>query len=339
MRIAIHNSRSGFHPHWITYCKKNEISYKLVDCYDSNIIEQLEDCEALMWHHHHTSVKDVLLAKQLLFALEQSGKLIFPDFNTGWHFDDKVGQKYLLEALNLPLVPSYVFYDKQRALKWISSIEYPKVWKLRGGAGASNVRLVKNIQQATSLVNQAFGKGFKPYNALSSLQERLRKYKQGNANFREVLKGIYRLLQPPFYSKVLGKEIGYIYFQDFIPNNDSDYRVIVIGEKAIAIKRMVRQNDFRASGSGNFYYNEDLFGKELIQLAFQAKTELKADCCAFDFVYDNGKPLIVEVSFGFASSGYEACPGYWDTDLNFHESYINPYDWMVELLKTKIIND
>jgi hypothetical protein len=70
-----------------------------VDCYQSDIINQLSDCDALMFHHYHASSKDTLFAKQLLFALESAGKIVFPDFRTGWHFDDKVGQKYLFEAI------------------------------------------------------------------------------------------------------------------------------------------------------------------------------------------------------------------------------------------------
>lgn len=35
-----------------------------------------------------------------------------PDENTCWHFDDKIGHKYLLEAIDAPLAPSYVFYNR-----------------------------------------------------------------------------------------------------------------------------------------------------------------------------------------------------------------------------------
>ena len=129
--IAIHNSSYGYHPRWITYCKKNGIPYKLVNCYDNNIINQLSDCNALMWHHHHSNAKQILFAKQFLFSLEQSGLTVFPNFRTSWHFDDKVGQKYLLEAIDAPLVPSYVFYSKEMASKWVEQTQFPKVFKLR----------------------------------------------------------------------------------------------------------------------------------------------------------------------------------------------------------------
>src|SRR5690606_21537992 len=120
------------------YCKENNISYKIVDVYKSDIISQLEDCTGLMWHFHQGNPKDILFAKQLIFSLQQAGKKVFPDFNTAWHFDDKVGQKYLFESLKIPHVPSFVFYDKREALEWASSTNYPLVFKLRGGAGSAN---------------------------------------------------------------------------------------------------------------------------------------------------------------------------------------------------------
>ena len=76
MKIAFHNT-GGFTPRWIEYCEKNNIQYKKVNAYDTDIVEQLKDCDAFMWHHHQSNYKDVLFAKQLLFSLEQ-GKLYFP---------------------------------------------------------------------------------------------------------------------------------------------------------------------------------------------------------------------------------------------------------------------
>lgn len=91
----------------------------------------------------HASHKDMLFAKQLLFLCRQLVKNI-PRFLTNWHFDDKVGQKYLLESIQAPMVPTYVFYSKAEAIRWAKSVIYPKVFKLRGGAGGSNVKLISS---------------------------------------------------------------------------------------------------------------------------------------------------------------------------------------------------
>ena len=150
--IAIQPSKNSFSERWIPYCEEKGIAYKLVDCYANDIIQQLEGCSALLWHHHHGNQRDIVFARQLLFALEQSGMKVFPDFNTSWHFDDKLGQKYLFESVGAPLIKSYVFYSKQETEKWLDTTTYPKVFKLRSGAGSVNVKLVRTRSAAQSLI-------------------------------------------------------------------------------------------------------------------------------------------------------------------------------------------
>ncbi|WP_298222759.1 hypothetical protein [Flavobacterium sp.] len=333
--IAIHNNPSEvlFHYRWIDYCEKNNIPYRLVNCYDDDIVEQLSGCSGLMWHYHQAGFKDIVMAKPLLFALEQSGLKVFPDFNTAWHFDDKVGQKYLFEALKIDLATTWVFYDKEEAIKWADRSDYPKVFKLRGGAGSQNVKLVRSVSAAHSLINQAFGKGFPAYDAWGSVKERIRKWRLGKTNAFDVLKGFVRLINTPRYAKVMGNEIDYIYFQEFIPNNDCDIRIIVIDGKAFALKRMVRENDFRASGSGDFRYEREAFDPRCVSLSFEYTHKLKAQCVAYDYVFDqDNTPRLVEISYGFANKVYDPCTGYWDEQMNWHEGPFNPYGWMVELM-------
>lgn len=335
MRIAIHHTPGTFSERWIAYCTTQGINYKPVDCYRSDIVDQLSDCDALMWHFNHKSPRAGKFAKQLLYSLQSSGKIVFPDFNTVWHFDDKIGQKYLLESIGAPLVPTYIFYNKQEALEWAGKTSYPKVFKLSTGSGSDNVRLAKSHKQARRLIRKAFGNGFKQYNAWSNLKERLRKYRHGKTTLWDVIKGIARLVHTTEFSRVTGKEIGYAYFQDYIPGNDHDIRVVVIGDKAFAIKRLVREGDFRASGSGDILYARELFDENLIGLSFDLAGKLGTQCVAFDFVHDHGKPMIVEISYGFSPAGYDPCPGYWNKDLNWHKGSFDPYGWMVEDLINK----
>ncbi|WP_264522040.1 ATP-grasp domain-containing protein [Flavobacterium sp. N1994] len=333
--IAIHNNTSTdlFHFRWIEYCDKNNIPYKLVNCYDSDIIQQLKGCSTLMWHYHQANPTDIIMAKSLLFSLEQSGVKVFPDFNTAWHFDDKVAQKYLLEALEIDIVPTWVFYNKKTANHWIESASFPKVFKLKGGAGSQNVQLAKTKEDAKSLADKAFGKGFPAYDGWGSIKERFRKWQLGKTSFFDVLKGFARLFNPPRYAKVMGNEMDYLYFQEFIANNDSDIRIVVIDGKAFGIKRMNRENDFRASGSGFILYDKQSIDECFVKAAFEANRKLNAQCIAYDFVLDNeNKPLLIEISYGFANGGYDACVGYWDEQLNWYEGSFNPYGWMIDLM-------
>ena len=81
MKIGIHSRKNSFSDRWIKYCIENYIEYKIVNCYSNDIMDQLEDCDALMWHFHHAEPRDFLFAKQLLYSIQLSGKIVFPDFN------------------------------------------------------------------------------------------------------------------------------------------------------------------------------------------------------------------------------------------------------------------
>lgn len=337
MKIAIHHTPGSFSERWIDYCKDKSISYKLVNCYANDIVYQLHDCDTLLWHHHHGDYKDVLFAKQMLFSLQHAGKKVFPSFNTNWHFDDKVGQKYLLENIGAPLIPSYVFYSKEEALRWLNNTNFPKVFKLRGGAGSINVKLVKNKYQAINLINKAFGKGFSQFNRWENLRERIRKVKSGKDSYWGILKGIARLFITTEYAKMHSREKGYVYFQDFIENEGYDIRVVVINNKAVAVKRLIRENDFRASGSGNLVFENENIDKRFIKLAFNLAKTLKTQSSAFDFIQDlNSNIYIVEMSYGFPMLNFlDGAGGYWTDDMIWHEGEFNPYGWMVEtIIKT-----
>jgi hypothetical protein len=330
MKIAIHHSEWSFSTRWIEYCQENNVPFKIVNCYANDIINQMDDCDILMWHYHHLDYKDVLFAKGLLFAVEQTGMKVFPNFNTAWHFDDKVGQKYLFEIIDTPFVKSYVYYDKMTALNWAETTTYPKVFKLRGGAGSTNVRLVKTKSQCKKLIGKAFGRGFSQYNAFFGFKERIKLYKK-TKDPKEILKGIYRFFILPEFAKMHAPEKGYVYFQDFIPNNKFDIRVIVIGKKAFALKRMTRKNDFRASGSGIVLYDKIEIDIRCVKLSFEINDNIKSQSAAFDFVFDEfNNPMVVEISYGFDMKPYDLCPGYWTSDLGWNEGKFNPQGWMVE---------
>ena len=337
--ITIHKTGS-FAKRWIDYCEKNNIHYKIVNCYDSNIIEQLKDCDALMWHHDHGKHKDVIAAKKILFALEHAGVKVFPDFKTSWHFDDKVAQKYLLEAIGAPMVPSYVFYDKKEALNWANHTTYPKVFKLKGGAGSANVKLVRTKSECINLIDKVFGKGFKQFDGMAYFLDSIKKYKSGTKSINQVAKAFGRMFISTDFSKHIAREKGYVYFQDFIPNLDSDIRIQVIGNRATGLKRFVRKGDFRASGSGDFIeLNKKNIDIRLIEIAFLIAKKINSQSLTIDFIYNKDQPLIVELSYGYPYKFYDNCLGYWDANLNWHEGKFISQHWMVEDLVNELIGE
>src|SRR5690606_38856884 len=128
---------------------------------------------------------------------ETLGVLVFPGTSTCWHYDDKIGQKYLLETVGAPLIASHVFYEEQTALEWLHTAQFPVVWKLRGGAGSQNVRLIKNIGKARAIVRRSFGRGWRA-TRLHPLRERLWKFRHrpGVRTFMDIGRGLARAVRP-----------------------------------------------------------------------------------------------------------------------------------------------
>lgn len=332
MKIAIHHSPISYSSRWIEYCQSSNIKYKIVNCYSNDIIKSLEDCDILMWHFYHKSSRDFVFAKQLMFAVQASGKKVFPDFNSSWHFDDKVGQKYLFEAIGAPLIPSYVFYSKSEAIQWVNGTTFPKVFKLRRGSGSANVQLIKTRKHAIRIINKAFNSGFRQYNAWGGLRERFRLFAIGKSNVKDLFEGVGRFFLRTDFEKIAGNEKGYVYFQDFIEGCAFDIRVTVINDKCYAFKRLTREGDFRASGSHSEIYSSDGIPLEMIKIAFKISNTLKLQSAAFDFLLsDNKVPLITEVCYAFGWDDGD-CYGYWDSELNWHEGDFNPFGYMIENL-------
>jgi glutathione synthase/RimK-type ligase-like ATP-grasp enzyme len=327
MHLAIHRETGSFSDRWIAYCDEHRIPYTLVNCLDADIISQVKSVDALLWHWHYPDPAAVLLGRQLMLAVEAMGLVVFPSPSTSWHYDDKVGQKYLLEAVGAPLVPSYVFYNLTTALDWIESTTFPKVFKLRIGAGSANVRLVNNADEARALAKQAFTIGFQPIPSYSTdARKRWRVARQRKdlwsavKRIRQALATIRRL------NRMLGRERGYIYFQDFVPGNVFDTRVTVIGNRAFVFTRNVRPGDFRASGSGDIVYDRGVHAR-CVPIAFDVARRVGSQSLAFDFVMTpNQQPKIVEISYCYAPEAIYRCAGHWDDQLTWHDGHMWPQD-------------
>jgi glutathione synthase/RimK-type ligase-like ATP-grasp enzyme len=331
MKIAIHYlPEKNFSQHWVNYCKRNNISYKIVDCYKSDILQQLADCDGLMWHWNQEDHKAVLFARQLILSLEKKKFPVFPNSATCWHFDDKLGQKYLMESTGCALIPSHAFYSKKEAEAFLDQTDFPKVFKLRGGAASINVRLIKSRTHAQYFVNRAFGRGFKQIDPWERFKAKLKLAweKRTKKSYTEVAKAAYRVLFPSELAKMSGVEKGYLYMQDFIPNNEFDVRVYVLGHRCYGLRRFNRKNDFRASGGGKEDGNMSQIDQCYFDAARDAATKLGMQVAAFDVIKHNGKGLIVEVSYSFPHEvGFDnAYHGYFDENWQYHDGKFNPLE-------------
>jgi len=334
VRIAIHPRQGSFSDRWIERCEAAGIDHVIVDGYSSAIMDALRGCDAFFWHFNHDNPTDLLMARHVLYAAESAGLLIFPNRKTCWHFDDKVAQKYLLEAVDAPLIPTVVFYEKRTALGWLSGAQYPVVCKLRAGAHAANVRLLRNVSEARRFCRRAFGRGLSAVPGyFTDVPSKARSVKDFS-DFRARMGRLPRLfLHRMRTRRRANRERGYVLFQEFIPDNRYDTRVTVIGDRAWAFIRRVRKNDFRASGSRQIDHDPDKIDARCVRIAFETAGKLGTQCTAFDFVTCSRRgPLIVEMSYGFAPRPVFDVPGQWSPDLQWHAGHVWPQDAILELL-------
>ena len=343
VRIAIcKNERIFNHPGswtnvWIDYCEKTGLSYEIVDCYQPDIINNLGNFNYLIWHVNNYVLQDMMIGRSILNAAKTKGLKTFPDFNTAWHFDDKIAETYLLQVAEAPIPDSWMFYLLDDCLHWLNNYaRYPLVAKLRCGAGSNNVKLLKSKKEAIKYSKQLFKTGFNTYPSLL-FKTKSQFLSSGSWDImKNRIKKIPVFLQTLSRAKMFPKERGYVFFQEFIPNDGYDLKIVVIGNKLSFIGRKIRKGDFRASGGGDLFYDRSLVTQNVIESAFSTSEKLGFQCMGYDYVIDNknGEAKIIEISYGFSHIALLQSGGYFDRNGKWFDEPLNaPEEILKNLLK------
>lgn len=330
--IGIHDRPGSFSDRWIAFCNERGLPFRRVDCLASDVVTRCDGLDCLLWHWSQDDPASLLVARQIIASLERKGLAVFPNLNTCWHYDDKIAQKYLLESIGAPLIPTWLFTNQDDALRWIDGATWPKVFKLRCGAGSTNVRLVRSRRQAIALCRQIFGSGFPAVAGyLDDMQTRIGKTKSTEEFWQRLARAPRTLMNLVALRRRMPRQRGYLYLQEFLPGNSYDTRITVIGDRAFGFRRFNRPNDFRASGSGRPDYEEGEVDKRCIEISFKVADKLGTQSLAFDFLFDAERQLrIGEVSYCYIASAIHACEGYWDHLGEWHPGHIWPEDAILE---------
>jgi len=321
----------SFSDRWVSLLRQQGHEAVLVDANEPEFFEKVGRCDGFMWWFAHLPFPRNF-ARRVVAAVEHGmGIPVFPTWKTVWHFDDKVGQYYLLNAAGIPTAPTRVFWYRQAAMKFCREAKYPLVMKLAGGITSENVRMVKDAREAEYWVGRMFDSGLvamqKPsIGGLAGARKRLKD------SLRLLVKGVQPL--PSLRYEV---QRGYALVQEFLPGNEFDTRVTVIGNRAFGFRRMNRPGDFRASGSGRIDFDPTKIDREIVRLAFAARRKLDSQSLAIDGMYRDGKPVIVEISYYYEGWAVAQCPGHWELDddpaasgLKWVEGQLEPADAILE---------
>jgi len=345
LTIGIQPSRKiDFSARWAEALQARGVTVKWLDLLGESPLEQVEGCDGVMWHWGHNPHGARMAALPLLRVIEEHLRIpVFPSMATCWHYDDKIIQAYLLEALAISIPKTWVFWQKERALDWCKVAPYPVVSKLSGGASSKNVKLIRTCREAQQYVRQCFsGTGILirpplPEGAVARLWTQLKRIP------RRALQAVAYVgwnQFPPLPSQSFWMpQKNYALFQEFLPDNAYDTRVTVIGNRAFAYRRFNRPNDFRASGSGNFDVDPQGIDLRCISSAFIAAQKLRSQSMAFDFMFRGAErePVVGEVSYCYVDWMVQKCPGHWDADLNWCEGHLWPEEAHVEDFLVKAV--
>lgn len=338
--VPIHTS--SWSMRWKKYCEQNGIEVDMYDLFKvENVIETLKKYDILLWHFGQYDYAQMLEARSILYSAKAVGVKTFPAFEEAWHFDDKVAEMYALQAVGASIPKSEVYYSYDFLVEAIDAgrIDFPIVAKLRTGSGSHNVKLIKNKRQLLKYAKRMLkGSGFNPAPSLAYKASSNLRSSHDWSTFKAKIKRIPEFLRTLAGAKEFPHEKRYVYLQEFVPNDNFDMKVVVVNGKCSGFCRPVRSHDFRASGGGEVYNDNEKLTREVVRQAFLAADKLQLRCVGFDFVIDNqtGTPKIVEMSYGFMSSALYNVGGYYDRDYKWHEGGVMVED---EILKSLMNNE
>lgn len=217
--IGIVKERWYLHSSYIKACKELGISYKVIDFFSKNWLEDLKssniDVLILRPSVQYVVWKD-MFDNRLRLLKPNYAVPMFPSLESLWIWENKLRTLDFLKINHLPHPKSYIFYDDKELMDYSKSCSYPVVFKASSGSGASGVKILRNARQLRQIANKSFKKGIRSY----------RKHK-------------------------LDKEHGFVILQDYL-TEVREWRIIRIGDYYFGFEKL-KEGEFH-SGSKNFGY-------------------------------------------------------------------------------------
>ena len=233
--------------------------------------------------------------EDILLGLRLQGAILIPEFEYFRAHHNKVFMEVLrdlygtqkMKALRSWYFGTYEDYKNDRRI----DVENKNVFKLSSGAQSKNVRLIASRKDHYSIPKAAsrtfnwyywFVDQIKPF-----LGKKYPNYKKKSHHRRKFL------------------------IQEFIPDLDGDYKVLLFQEKVFILTRKTRPNDFRASGSGRFSYFRDIPHK-VLDFSTEVFNCFNVPFIGLDVAFKDDIPYLIEFQFvNFGTYTAEKSPYYF----------------------------
>lgn len=236
-----------------------------------------------------------LYIEDVVLGLEIIGAKVLPKFNYLKSHHNKVFMEILRDTQDFePLnnISTQKFGTFEEFKKYFKKTEKNVVVKMASGASSLGVFLGKGYNDLLSKVKKAS----RTFHFKEDIKEQIRKLKHKN------------------YIPVSGYRNKFI-TQNFIPNLTNDWKVLVYNNRYYIFERPVRNNDFRASGSGKEKY---LFGDKanipegIFDYVKSIYDKFNVPMLSIDIAFANQQFYTLEFQFtGFGTSGQQLSENYF----------------------------
>ncbi len=256
----------------------SDFNYKLVFVSPSEV----SFCED--WHDRvviYTSQEDPCFTykdflEDIVFGLEACGAKVVPSYMHLRANNNKLFMHILEDAKlknEYKSLKNFKFSTLSE-LKSLKGVTYPVVVKLSSGAMSQNVSLARSAKELVRFVKN----NSVHTSAWLKFKEFVRGAKYEDYKKQDLIKNKFVI-------------------QEFIPNLTGDYKVLKFGAYFYIFKRPVRENDFRASGSGQqsyFYGSSCEVPEGIFELVEKIANALNTPMLSIDVAVSYGELYIIE---------------------------------------------
>lgn len=270
----------GFNPIFVSF---TEINFRK-DNFKNEFVIYTSSEDA--GYHYKDFIEDIIL------GLELQGAKLIPKFMFLRANNNKVFMEILRDLSmkeSLFNIKSLYFGTVEKLKEEINNCKYPAVIKTAQGAMSKGVFLAKN-------------------------QKDLLQYAKKISRTRYLWSELWNLKN---YIKYQGRMILNSKFrkkfivQNFVPKLKNDWKVLVYKEKLFVLNRSIRKNDFRASGSGEFSFEENL-PDGLLDFAYSAAEIFDLPQISLDIAFNGKDFILIEFqAIYFGTKAIEYAPFYF----------------------------
>ena len=211
--------------------------------------------------------------EDIIYGLHIQGAKIIPDYKYLKAHNNKVFMEILRDLTindDINFIQSHYFGTLEELTNNINKIEFPVVIKSAAGAMSRGVYFANNKNE---LIKNA------------------KKISRSKYIFDE-LWDLGRAIKHKGYIKESKYRNKFI-VQNFIPNLKNDWKILIYGDRYYILYRGVRDNDFRASGSGKFIFTDDI-PNGILDYAKQIFDILNVPNLSIDIAFDGNKFYLLE---------------------------------------------